>query len=242
MSHLDDKETRNKLLTRAVSSWLAYKHLTGLAGLLNEASLSVPIAEFLTHRTTYNIVGQENHPNFPGKGVGRKRQLDFVAKTAKRWAFVIETKALPLERQGFIDDLLRLALLNKPGVHRYFLVAGELTSADWKYLKSKRNKAKGKINGALRVPFRLLINVPQSRRKDLVSLLLRRDYREKTVDLKKIGKYTKKYISKFQRRYNRDKLPGQYITKLISWNRKNRFIAVIWEVKINPGRASVSFI
>src|SRR5450759_3100826 len=97
MSELDDKQTRYKLLTRAVSSWLAYKHLTGLAGLLNEASLSVPIAEFLTHNTRYNIVGQENHPNFPGRGVGRKRQLDFVAKTAaESWVFVIETKSLPL--------------------------------------------------------------------------------------------------------------------------------------------------
>jgi len=107
MSWADEKQTRFKLLTRAVSSWLAYKHLTGLAGLLNEASLSVPISEFLTHNATgYEILGQEKHSNFPDQD----RRLDFVAKR-KRWVFVIETKSLPFGRQEFIDDLSRLALL-----------------------------------------------------------------------------------------------------------------------------------
>lgn len=243
MTKLDDKQTRFKLLTRAVSSWLAYKHLTGMAGLLNEATLSVPVAEFLTHNTRYDIVGQEPHPNFPGKGIGGGRRLDFVAKTAGGgWVFVIETKTFPLVREGFVDDLLRLALLKKPGTLRYFLVAGELPSSDWRYLKTARNKAKGQITGATRVPFRLLVNVKGSPRKDLVRLFLRDDYKAKTVDLKNISKVTRKYLKSFQKRYRQRTIPGRYVTTLKSYSRKNRFVAVIWEIKIKQGGSITSFL
>jgi hypothetical protein len=169
--------------------------------------------------------------------------LDFVARTArKHWVFVIETKSLPFTRQGFIDDLLRLALLNKPGVHRYFLVAGELRNADWKYLKTERKKARGGVTGPLRVPFRRLINVHGKPRRDLIKLFLSNEYREKNVSLTTVGTYAKDLLASFQQRYHCKQLPGLYITELVSWSRKNKFIAVIWEIKIKRGRAVVSFL
>jgi hypothetical protein len=237
MATKDDSATLHSRLTRAVSSWLSYKTLTGLEGLINEASLSVPIAEFLTHNTKYEILGQEDHPQFGN------RKLDFVAKKrgSDSWVFAVETKSLPLgDPQRFVDDILRLALLNRPGVRRYFLVAGKLSEADWKRLKVERDKAKGKVTGPLRVPFRRLINVKGSARCDVVGLFLRNDYHIKSVDLTKIDKLVGEYVRDFKERYEPKTIPGRYVTELKSWNRKNRFVAAIWEIKIKQGKAIFS--
>jgi hypothetical protein len=219
-------------------------HLTGLDGLLTEASLSVPIAEFLTRNTTLNISGEVGHPNpnFVSKGVGRKRQLDFVAKDDRnKWIFALETKSLPIDRQAFVDDILRLALLGKPDVDRYLLVAGELSDRAWKDLKSARKKAKGKITGATRIPVRLEVNVKGSTRKDLLRVFLGDSYSEKIVDLKKRSMLVRKYIASFQKRYNCNSIPKQYRTTLKSWNRKNRFIAMIWQIRCSPRAGNIDF-
>jgi hypothetical protein len=188
-------------------------------------------------------LGQEPHPKLLGEGASSKRRLDFVAKIKgkKDWAFVIETKSLPLTTQGLVNDLFRLALLGKSGTRRYFLVAGELSNVDWKYLRSERRKARGEITNALRVPFRLLINVGRSPRRDLLRLFLRGDYEQKTVDLKKAAKYAKKYVVAFQTQYNRKEIPRRYVTKLKSWSRKNRFVAVVWEINV-AGWERISFL
>ena len=120
------------------------------------------------------------------------------------------------------------------------LIAGELSDADWKNLNSARKKAKGQITGATRVPIRLLVNANGSNRKDLLRLFLQNRYQEKLLELKQTS-IVGKYVADFQRRYSLQSVPGKYVTKLLSWSRRHRFVAIIWEIKTRPGATQIDF-
>ena len=87
-------------LCRAVVYWLNYKHLTGLENLFSEASLTLPIAEFLTTKHVPQLRAEVNHPRF--KAVfGRPRQIDFVGCDRNgTWKFVIEFEVFAKQHAG----------------------------------------------------------------------------------------------------------------------------------------------
>jgi hypothetical protein len=176
-------------LTRAVVAWVTYKSLTGLAGLLTEASLSVPIVELLSHKQKHRIKREVTHPGFFVGGIGRPKQIDFVIKRAngEGWLHVLETKKLPLSGQALVNDLLRLALLKKKGVGRYLLVGGELVGADWEAFKRARARAQGRTTTSVRIPFRAMVNLENGKgRIDLRRAFLKGEYGKKIVNLDKL--------------------------------------------------------
>ncbi len=114
-------------LAQATTAWLTYKDLTGAKGLLNEASLSMPILEFLTRKTIFEILREVPHPNFPRVGRGRPKQLDFVARrSGVGWVFVLETKFGRSSPDSLINDIMRLALLPSATAKRFLLLSADL--------------------------------------------------------------------------------------------------------------------
>jgi hypothetical protein len=108
----------------AVAYWLNYKNLTGLSGLFSEASLTVPIAEYLKTKRVHSLMTEVNHPGY-SHSFGRPRQIDFVAlKRNGGWSFAIEVKFFPTPIQQVVNDIGRLLVLNKPGCEKFFVMAG----------------------------------------------------------------------------------------------------------------------
>jgi hypothetical protein len=104
-------------LSSAVTYWLNYKKLTGLDDLFSEASLVVPIAEFLTTKSVPKLRSEITHPTF------KSRRVDFVSYSKHgRWTFVIEAKYLPSTPQSMVNDLARLLLLDKDNCERFMVI------------------------------------------------------------------------------------------------------------------------
>lgn len=130
-------ETENQHLAEAVSSWLHYKSLTGLNGLFNEASMAVPIAEFLAAKHGAEIESERRHPVMGAKtNSGRPPQIDFVRlKRSKRtWHAAYECKFKTTSYYSIATDICRLVSLSQEASvgkpRSYFVYATELGKAD----------------------------------------------------------------------------------------------------------------
>jgi hypothetical protein len=124
--------TEQQELAEAVATWLHYKTLTGLRGLLNEASMTLPIAEFLAAKHGKEIVGEKRHPLFATGAPGRPRQIDFVRlrRGENAWLAAYECKFRTDNQTLIVADICRLVCLAQcEGIgspDRFFVFAGKL--------------------------------------------------------------------------------------------------------------------
>jgi hypothetical protein len=108
----------------AVAYWLNYKNLTGMNDLFSEASLTVPIAEYLSRKHIHFLRSEVTHPTFRYVK-GRPRQIDFVGTDKRdRWSFAIEAKFFPISFQEAMNDVGRLLVLDKIGCEKLLMIAG----------------------------------------------------------------------------------------------------------------------
>jgi hypothetical protein len=119
-------------LARATCSWLAYKDLTGFQRILSEAALTLPIAEFLTARTSWLLQPELYYQKIPGAKWLPEFWCDF-AGTRKGGGggvqFLLEAKYLKSKAEGvrrnIATDFIRLCLPPGKAIKRYFLLAGQ---------------------------------------------------------------------------------------------------------------------
>ena len=140
------QETRE--LANATCCWLAYKGLTGFQGMLSEATLSLPIAEFLTSRTAWLLQSELPYQKLPGAKELPEFWCDFAGVRKGGNAevkFILEAKYLKTKaenmRRQIAADFVRLSLPPGKNLKRYFLLAGQshhFPQSDAEFLFDKR--------------------------------------------------------------------------------------------------------
>jgi hypothetical protein len=125
--------TEQQELAEAVAAWLHYKSLTGLSGLLTEASMTLPIAEYLYSKHRSEIHGEREHPLFAKGARGRPKQVDFVRlRRGDKTSFAAyECKFRTTNQELIVADICRLVCLaqcrDKIGSpERYFILSNKL--------------------------------------------------------------------------------------------------------------------
>lgn len=136
-------------ISEAVASWLHYKSLTGLKGLLKESSMAVPIAEYLSTRHGREVESEKPHPLFNSGGKGRPKQIDFVRVKhgEKSWHAAYETKFQTQSFDLIINDVCRLLCLSQDlniGNPNRFLIYASQAEKDTPFLDNKFNTGDGR--------------------------------------------------------------------------------------------------
>lgn len=205
-------------LSSAVTYWLNYKKLTGLDDLFSEASLVVPIAEFLTTKSVPQLRSEITHPIF------KSRRVDFVGYSKHgRWIFVIEAKYLPSTPQSIANDLARLLLLDKDNCER-FMVIGLPVEPD---VEPKQ-------------AFTLTMNVGRRRINMLRKFFSRTKNAEQVVHINKLELEIAKLFRKFMDDYDVDNMPNAFQTKCVRFRRTGEFATGMWRVSARKGTGSIN--
>lgn len=136
-------------LAKALRCWLDFQIHCGRSTLLSEAYLTQPLGEFLLAHYSGYLEREDDHPQFKTAKKGRSRQIDFVLKSKEQkfLDFAIECKwsgSNPPERQGIVDDVMRLECLRRPegqtgSSSRFFILAGRKPAME-KFLNGRINK------------------------------------------------------------------------------------------------------
>lgn len=123
-----------KSLVEAVYAWLCFKVACGQRRLLNEASLSEPITQWVLGVGRDTLAREHNAVTRAGRG--RPPQIDYVLKDreGRPWAF-IETKYSRLSAGELLPDCKKL-LDQRNTSHRYLLVAGIWDMSPTDYLRN----------------------------------------------------------------------------------------------------------
>lgn len=209
-------------MSEAVTHWLHYKSLTGLNGLLNESSMSVPIGEFLSSHYGREVESEKEHPLFASVGRGRPKQLDFVrVKRGERtWHAAYETKFQTLSFDQIVSDLCRLVCLNQAeGIgnpNKYFVYASRC--ADDKLLRNGFNTGdKG------RLPYF----------EGILSRGLDEDA-ECRIIMSELHQKQRKAFEVFAQDYCA-KLPSRIVTRRVGFSSSGKYTCVIWRVRSARG-------
>lgn len=211
-----------------VTAWLAYKHKVGLADLLNESSMAVPIAEYLAARHGTQIKSEVAHPLFEAKKKGRPRQIDFVRYKSNNtaWHAAFETKFETTDLYKIAGDLCRLVCLaqakNVGNPARYFVYSAKTTKGK-AFLGSSFNDASG--------------------RKSYFDGVLSRDVQElgKPLAVRINGLHDKqrKPFRLFAREY-KTKIPSTFKINLKGWTEFGGFTCAVWQVLAARGSTLIS--
>ena len=210
-------------ISRAVVCWLEYMSLTGMSGLFSEASLAVPIAEFLSRKHGDEIKSEVAHPQFDKGSKGRPRQIDFVreAKGKNRWHAAFECKFQKSSLPDVINDVCRLLCLSQdngiPCSDRYFVFARKL--GETKQLFDKE------------------INVGSARQSAFHKILLQQEINRDENNSFKISDLHQKQqdaFKKFSKEYNAQ-LPSQIVTKLCGFSQGLEYACAIWRISSEKG-------
>ena len=212
-------------LSEAVAFWLHYQRLTGLKGLLNESSMTLPIAEFLSVSHKKEIYSEMTHPLFKQIGGGRPRQIVFVRKTSngKAWAAAYECK---FDRQDFfsiINDLCRLVCLAQARC--------EIGSPERNFIFATRVNEKKEIlsNG---------FNTGEGERRPYFDGIL--SIGRSAVDIKKPFKINNLHTKQrsafrtFCKNY-RAKIPSKIVVELKGWCQTDLFACGVWKIRSSRG-------
>lgn len=203
-------------LSAAVTYWLNYKKLTGLDDLFSEASMVVPIAEFLKTKSIPKLRSESNHPKFKSPR-GRPRQLDFVGYSKHgNWAFVIEAKYLPATMQSIVNDLARLLLLDKNNCERFIIIGLP-------------------IDGDPKQAFKLTMNVGHKHVNVLQRFFSRTKDAERIIHINKIETEISKLFRNFMKDYHVDDMPNAFQTKCVRYRRTGEFATGMWRVSARKG-------
>ena len=216
-------------MSRAVVCWLEYKSLTGMNGIFSEASLAVPIAEFLSRKYHNEIKSEVRHPTFDKKSDGRPRQIDFVreAKGEKRWHAAYECKFENSSLLDIISDVCRLLCLSQdkgiPCNDRYFIFARKLGEANLLFDRES--------------------NVEGSRKSRFERILLQSkdDLNKKnSFKISDLNEKQKKAFEFFAKKY-KCQLPSQIVTKLCGWSQGSEYACGIWRISSEQGSKLLTF-
>ena len=220
-------QSEQQELTQAVAGWLSYKSLTGLRGHLNEASISVPITEFLSTRHGESMRSEVAHPLFKGeKRKGRPKQLDFVQRRRKgegtSWLAAYECKFQTDLPSRMIADICRLLVLNQAnGIgnpKRFFLLAGERKDPNIPLDRMINSTASGRIS----VFKDTLLRQPSEINSQL------------SVRLNTLHAEQRSLYASFARE-NDVKIPSAFSTKLKGLSVAAKYSCAIWEIKAANG-------
>jgi hypothetical protein len=208
-------------LSPAVTYWLNYKALTGLDDLFSEASMVVPIAEFLKTKSVPKLRSEINHPRFKSRR-GRPRQLDFVGYSKHgNWAFVIEAKYLPSTMQSIVNDLSRLLLLDKDNCERFIVIGLP-------------------IEGDTDQAFKITMNVGSKRVNVLRKFFSRIKDAEQITHIDKLEPEISRLFRNFMQDYSVDNMPNAFQTKCVRFRRTGEFATGMWRVSARKGTGSIS--
>jgi hypothetical protein len=136
-------------IAESVATWLHYKSLTGLNGLLNESSMAVPIAEYLSAKHGREVHSEKAHPLFSNNLKGRPKQLDFVRlkNNDDTWHAAYESKFDTVSFDLIVNDLCRLLCLaqasNVGSPRRYFIYGAQTEGEKGIFLANKFNSGDG---------------------------------------------------------------------------------------------------
>jgi len=218
--------TEAQELSEAVTYWLHNKSLTGLGGLLNEASMAVPIAEYLAARYRKEVESEKAHPSFPDGGRGRPKQIDFVRVKHgdATWHAAYECKFQKPDFYAIAGDICRLVCLaqNRDIVgtpDRYFVFAAKLNGKGQlleKGINTGFGQRKSYFDGVL----------PMG--QDNVN-------GKQTFEIKKLQKKQLAPFVKFAEE-NNILLPSKIVTKLSGWTQSSKYGCAVW--KISSARGS----
>jgi hypothetical protein len=204
-------------LSSAVTYWLNYKRLTGLDDLFSEASLVVPIAEFLTTKSVPKLRSEITHPTF------RSRRVDFVGYSKHgRWTFVIEAKYLPSTAQSIVNDLARLLLLDKDNCERFMVIGLPVVADD---VKSS---------------FTLNMHIGRKRVNMLGKLFRRKTDTEQIIHINKLEPEILELFRKFMEDYDVDEMPNAFQTKCVRFRRTGEFATGMWRISARKGTGSIN--
>jgi hypothetical protein len=210
-------------ISRAVVCWLEYKSLTGMNGLFSEASLAVPISEFLSRRHGGQIKSEVAHPLFASQSRGRPRQIDFVreANGNKTWLSAYECKFQNISLSDIINDICRLICLSLPGgikcKDRYFIFARKLGEAN--ILIDKE------------------INIGKARLSTFDKILLQQEVyigQKNSFKIRELHQNQQDVFNRFSKEYGVN-LPSQMVTKLCGMSRGLEYACAIWRISSESG-------
>lgn len=209
-------------ISEAVSTWLHYQSLTGLKGLLSEALMTIPIAEYLSSVYGREVKAEVDHPLLKKAQVGRPNQIDFVRMKSgeKTWHAAYETK---FQTQSYLQialDLCRLVYLaQNRGIGsptRYFIY-GAKVEKDGAFLNNLNNTGEGPRE----ILFdRVLEKVEIGKERKFRFSQLPRKGREPFVTFSK---------------HHSIPLPSMVETKLVGKYRSGLFLCAVWQVLASRG-------
>lgn len=217
--------TEMQELSETVASWLLYKSFTGLRNVLSEASLAVPIGEFLASKHGREVIAEENHPVFRNGGRGRPWQLDFVRmrRGDRNWHSAYETKFSNLSFASIVRDIARLLCLSQAdgiGNPDRFLIIADSFSETIPFLSLNINNPGGpRINA-----FEGILSVNNNVGEQV-----------KIFDLRNLSEGQKAPFMEFVNNSG-VRLPSTIRTELVGLSDSNkRFVCGIWRISARQG-------
>ena len=210
-------------ICRAVVCWLEYKSLTGMSGLFSEASLAVPIAEFLSRKHGNEIKSEVPHPLFDIGSKGRPRQIDFVreARGEKRWHAAFECKFQNDSLSDVISDVCRLLCLSQvngiPCGDRYFVFARKLGEDNLLFSHGSY------VEGSKMSRFEKIL---MHSKGDLDT--------KNSFKIDELNKKQKNAFEAFAKKY-KVPLPSQIVTKLCGLSQGEDYACAIWRISSEKG-------
>jgi hypothetical protein len=228
--HITDKTFEE--LAKALRCWLDFQIHCGRAPLLSEAYLTQPLGEFLLAHYSGYLERELDHPQFKTATKGRSRQIDFVLKSKEQkfLDFGIECKwsgSNPPERQGIVDDVMRLECLRRPVGQagyssRFFLLAGR-KAAMQKFID-------GRINGTGLSPHPKFID------GFLPSLVSTKSVAFK---VRACDEYYREYYRSFSTAYKTD-LPATFKARMVADQTGENIRVLVWKIGSAQNRSSFS--
>jgi hypothetical protein len=204
----------------AVAYWLNYKNLTGLSGLFSEASLTVPMAEYLKTKQVHHLRPEVIHPSFE-RIKGRPRQIDFVGMDQYgHWSFAIEAKFFPSQIQQVINDICRLLVLQMPRCEKFLLIAGPGGPGHKNCLKIEMNIDHRRVN--------VMTRFFSHKRGELKVVKLA----EQPIKIRNLF-YT------FLTDYKLEKMPNAFQITCVDFYRSKQFAVGIWRVGLRRGTGQI---
>ena len=205
----------------AVAYWLNYKHLTGLGGLFSEASLTVPMAEYLKTKRIHLLLPEVTHPSFEHIK-GRPRQIDFVGLNAnERWFFAIEAKFFPTPIQQVINDLGRLLVLSVPNCEKFLLIAGPGRT-------DRKNCLK------------IQMNIAHRRRNVMPRFFSHKRGDSKIIKLADQPIEVRRLFRKFLRDYRLTEMPNAFQVTCVDFYWSKRFAVGLWKIGLRKGTGQIT--
>lgn len=213
--------TEPQEICETVAGWFAYKSHTGLSQLFSEASLTVPIGEYLSTKHQGEVQSEKAHPLFKKSGRGRPKQIDFVRlkRGSDIWHAAYECKLLPSTVSRIVEDICRLTCLTQASCvgtpNRYLVVAG--TASRFKELRDTK------------------INAGQNSRICAYDGVLSFSRSQPTRNkLRTLHRSQKRYFSDFAKKYEA-RLPSAIKTDLCGEANYERYGCWIWRISAVQG-------